>query len=148
MPFALCRTSGEIAMSGGTYCLILKLDEARTIGIGKLGLGVFPEGYYVYVGSALNGLHQRIARHLSEQKRRHWHIDYLLDHARTLGTRKIVSHQREECSLSDRIRKISHGIPMKGFGSSDCRCLTHLYMFSKNPLSDLHFEALWTQEKP
>jgi len=38
----------------------------------------FPAGWYVYTGSARNGLAQRVGRHLRHNKRKHWHIDYLL----------------------------------------------------------------------
>jgi sugar fermentation stimulation protein A len=130
-------------MNSGTYCLILRLDEPRTVQIGKLGRGFFPEGYYVYVGSALNGLEQRVARHLSQLKKKHWHVDYLLEYAKIIGTRKIHSVKRRECSLSEEVGSICYGIPMEGFGSSDCRCTTHLYFFPDNPLSDPRLERIW-----
>jgi sugar fermentation stimulation protein A len=130
-------------MIGGTYCLIVKLGKSCAIQVGKLGRGFFPEGYYVYVGSALNGLKKRLARHLSPQKKKHWHIDYLLEYAGMIGTRKIHSIERRECALSEEVGSICHSIPMVGFGSSDCGCTTHLYFFSHNPLSDPRFERIW-----
>ena len=135
-------------MNSGTYCLVLQLDRETSIRVGKLGLGVFPKGYYAYVGSALNGVQQRIARHLSAQKRRHWHIDYLIAYSRTIDTRRLLSRERMECSLSEKIGMISQGVPMKGFGSSDCLCSTHLYFFSETPLSNPWFETLWTPKVP
>ena len=130
-------------MDSGTYCLIIKLDKPRTIQIGKLGRGFFPDGYYVYVGSALHGLAKRIARHLSRKKKKHWHIDYLLECAGMIGTRKIYSVDKRECALSREVGNICQGIPMLGFGSSDCRCTTHLYFFPDNPLSNPLFERIW-----
>ena len=130
-------------MNSGTYCLILRLDTPRVIQIGRLGSGYFPKGYYVYVGSALNGLEQRIGRHSSTQKKIHWHIDYLLEHSGMIGTRKIYSIEKRECTFSEKVRTISRGIPMEGFGSSDCRCSSHLFFFSENPASDALFERLW-----
>ena len=130
-------------MNGGTYCLVLRLDESRTIQVGKLGRGFFPAGYYVYVGSALRGLQKRLARHLSSQKKKHWHIDYLLECARNIDTREVLSLEKRECSFSQKVRNISQGIPMKGFGSSDCRCNTHLYFFPNNPMSNPLFESVW-----
>ena len=130
-------------MNRGTYCLILRVDEPRTVQIGKLGRGFFSEGYYVYVGSALNGLEQRVARHLSQLKKKHWHVDYLLEYAKIIGTRKIHSVNRRECTLSEKVGNISQGIPMQKFGSSDCRCTTHLYFFPDNPLADPRFERIW-----
>ena len=135
--------NGEFPVHSGIYCLILRLDVPRTIQIGKLGRGFFPQGYYVYVGSALNGLEQRVARHLSRLKKRHWHVDYLLEHAEIIGTRKIHSVEKRECALSDEVGSICHGLPMEGFGSSDCRCTAHLYFFSHNPLTNHRFERIW-----
>ena len=128
---------------GGTYCLIMKLEKSYTIQVGKLGSGFFPEGYYVYVGSALNGLEKRLARHLSQLKKRHWHIDYLLEYAKIIGTRKIHSVKKRECSLGEEVGSICNGIPMEGFGSSDCRCTTHLYFFSDNPKSNPRLKRIW-----
>ena len=130
-------------MDGGTYCLVMKLDRPTSIQIGRLGRESFPQGYYVYVGSALNGLTRRIARHLSQLKKKHWHVDYLLEYAKTIGTRRIYSVEKRECALSEEVGRICHGIPMDGFGSSDCRCSTHLYFFPENPLSSPRFERIW-----
>jgi sugar fermentation stimulation protein A len=121
----------------------MKLDKPRTIQVGKLGRGFFRGGYYVYLGSALNGLEKRISRHLSQQKKNYWHIDYLLEYAGVIGTRTIHSSEKRECALSEEVGNISHGIPLEGFGSSDCRCSTHLYFFSDNPLSNHLFEGIW-----
>lgn len=65
-------------MLKGIYTLVITLTTSATIRAGKLGNISFPEGYYAYVGSALNGLEARIARHLKEDKLLHWHIDYFL----------------------------------------------------------------------
>jgi Uri superfamily endonuclease len=65
----------------GSYILIFELKHDFIISIGKKGKITFRKGYYVYVGSALNGLEQRIKRHLKSNKRKHWHIDYLLEFA-------------------------------------------------------------------
>ena len=66
----------------GCYCLIISLEKDKTIKIGKkLGNIQFKQGKYVYVGSAMNSLFGRIRRHLSDEKKLHWHVDYLLKHA-------------------------------------------------------------------
>lgn len=63
----------------GCYCLIIKLNQNSRIKIGKkLGFIQFEKGYYVYVGSAMNSLESRLKRHLSNDKKLHWHVDYLL----------------------------------------------------------------------
>ena len=66
----------------GSYLLIIKLQDDKKILVGKLGKIAFKKGYYVYVGSAMNGLEQRLQRHLRSQKKFHWHIDYLLNQAK------------------------------------------------------------------
>ncbi|MDR3074469.1 MAG: DUF123 domain-containing protein, partial [Candidatus Methanoplasma sp.] len=60
----------------GKYILIIGMPEMK-INVGALGILHFREGRYCYVGSAMNGLDQRIARHTSKQKTVRWHIDYL-----------------------------------------------------------------------
>ena len=56
----------------GCYCLIIEVDEDKTIQIGKkLGKIQFKKGFYVYVGSAMNSLYARINRHLSNDKKLH-----------------------------------------------------------------------------
>lgn len=63
----------------GSYCLIINIKKDTEIKIGrKLGIINFKKGCYVYVGSAMNCLESRVKRHLSDNKKKHWHIDYLL----------------------------------------------------------------------
>lgn len=47
----------------GNYCLIIKMKNDCTIKIGAKGNIDFKKGYYVYVGSALGTLSNRIKRH-------------------------------------------------------------------------------------
>ena len=65
----------------GSYVLLIELKENTNIKVGKLGKVFFKKGFYAYVGSALNGIEQRIQRHMRKDKKTHWHIDYLLKHA-------------------------------------------------------------------
>ena len=109
----------------GSYILIVELKKDSIISVGKIGEKQFSEGYYIYVGSALNGLNQRIKRHLRKQKKIHWHIDYLLKHARIIDVFYRESNVREECIIAKKIKKELLSIP--GFGSSDCRCKSHLF---------------------
>ena len=61
----------------GCYILLIKLEKDKIIKIGKFVNRLFKKGFYVYIGSALNGLENRINRHLRNNKKIHWHIDYL-----------------------------------------------------------------------
>ncbi len=55
--------------------------------VGKLGEFFFPQGVYLYSGSArgLGGLSSRLQRHLLGSSKKHWHIDYLRHVAVPLG---------------------------------------------------------------
>lgn len=112
----------------GCYCLIIHLQENRKIRIGKkLGCTDFDEGYYVYVGSAMNSLIGRIKRHLSDEKKLHWHVDYLLENTKITDVIYNDSGKKIECELSQCLS--SKAIGVKGFGCSDCLCESHLYYF-------------------
>jgi len=88
-------------------------------------------GIYVYVGSACGsgGLAARIARHLRTCKRLHWHIDYLTAMLQPIAILYRESTAHEECAwVQELLRAPGTTVPMKGFGSGDCRagCPAHL----------------------
>ena len=126
----------------GTYVLLIELPKSLEIQIGRLGRIKFQKGFYAYVGSALNGLKQRIDRHLRKDKKFHWHIDYLLDRADVQKVIYAKTSEKMECKIAEsllknllkkNLLKNSKAIDVKaidGFGSSDCKCRSHLF-FSK-----------------
>jgi len=75
------------------------------------------------------GFKKRLERHLSRQKNQFWHIDYLLNNQVSSEVINIwTSHAACECSISRQLFKDEIGIVVtKGFGSSDCKCITHLF---------------------
>ena len=112
----------------GCYCLIINLQKNREIKIGKkLGKIEFKQGYYVYVGSAMNSLESRVKRHLSDEKKLHWHIDYLTKKSEIVEVIYNESSRKIECDLSQYLEAKTYGIP--GFGCTDCSCESHLYYF-------------------
>jgi Uri superfamily endonuclease len=114
----------------GTYILKMKMDKPFEITIGKLGRFTFPAGHYLYFGSAMNGLNARISRHMRSKKQLHWHIDYFLQKATIVDIWYVESEERLECRLCIEATKLPGAhIPVKGFGSSDCRCTSHLLFF-------------------
>jgi Uri superfamily endonuclease len=124
----------EPIQKGGIYNLIIKLSKDREIKIGRLGTFIFPGGFYVYTGSAQNGLEKRINRHLSSIKRFHWHIDYLLSCAKIIEILRYIGSRKDECKLNRVIGKVAGATSIaKKFGSSDCNCITHLYYFKDIP---------------
>ena len=118
----------------GIYHLLIKLLQPQEIIIGKLGLFLFPAGYYVYTGSALNGLEARIARHRRKEKRLHWHIDYLLQHAKIIDVVCHITKERLECEYNSQIMNMPGArIIAPRFGASDCKCAAHLVYFTDRP---------------
>lgn len=116
----------------GSYILLMRLTIPNTISIGRLGDIFFPEGGYVYIGSALNGLKSRIERHLRNKKKKHWHIDYFLQKAKIKDVFYIINTQREECEIAQFFKKEFTCID--GFGCSDCSCRSHLFYGELNKL--------------
>ena len=112
-----------------TYQLMITVEKAVRIEVGRLGDFTFPAGAYIYTGSAKKNIDARIARHLRSEKALRWHIDYLL--ADTAVTVVNVIRSREpECRLNQSV----HGqIIAPRFGASDCRagCGSHLKLLTK-----------------
>jgi Uri superfamily endonuclease len=113
----------------GSYILLIKLPEAQTMTIGSLSDVYFPQGYYAYVGSALGGIKARLRHHLNKSKKMHWHIDYLLPKAPITEIIIGESEGRVECAIAQALSAQFDSIP--GFGSSDCRCSSHLFFAAK-----------------
>ena len=116
----------------GTYCLIIEIKEKSTIKVGALGIIKFEKGYYIYVGSAMNSLVSRIKRHMKDDKKLHWHIDYLLKNKNSRIDDIIfaISSKNIECKLSQYIKNLADN-QVDNFGCSDCKCISHLYYFKK-----------------
>ena len=123
----------------GTYVLVLSSRSTDLIQIGRLGALQLQSGFYVYVGSALGpgGVGARLAHHLRSSRRPHWHIDYLRAHSRVeeicyrLDTRRLEHVWAERISLTKGV-----SVPLVGFGSTDCRCESHLFFFQQRPSRD------------
>ena len=109
----------------GSYVLLIELPEEQTIAIGGLRDVHFLRGCYAYVGSAMGGVKSRVSRHLRRDKKPHWHIDYLLEKASVVDISVCQSEDRVECTIAQALGSQFDSIP--GFGSSDCRCRSHLF---------------------
>lgn len=111
----------------GIYQLYMHLPQPVRLQVGRLGTFDFPAGLYVYTGSALGGIGPRVGRHLRKEKRFHWHIDFLREHARVHAVTILITRERWECTLHRQTMESLEGCsPARGFGSSDCSCLSHL----------------------
>lgn len=134
----------------GFYILLIRLRTTSQISIGAKREASFSSGWYIYCGSSANSLTKRVLRHASSEKKKHWHIDYLLE-AATLNKIWIIpdvdyelrnnthafsssTDSPFECALSEQISSIEEGKKFfKGFGSGDCSCSGHLSFFKNNP---------------
>ena len=119
---------------GGAYALYLNIRKSMTLQVGSLKEGVFPSGRYVYVGSARKSIAGRIARHrrLAETKTGniHWHIDYLLTNPGIDLIGEKIHAGRMECDVAREIASMPDAsVPVRGFGSSDCRCGCRAHLF-------------------
>jgi len=127
----------------GSYLIVIKLEDNKKLKVGKLGKIDFRKGYYVYVGSAMNGLEKRIQRHLRTQKKIHWHIDYFLSQAKIINVFFKLSNNKQECkiakSLGEKLSAIS------GFGCSDCTCKAHLFSGSYEDIKNAISKLLMTE---
>lgn len=124
----------------GTYVLILRVEEARWVQIGRLGEFRIPPGRLAYVGSARGrgGLAARLARHLRHPKPLVWHIDFLRGVARPVTAWWATGTDRRECVWAAALARMPGASrPIPGFGSSDCRCPAHLFHFPELPEREL-----------
>jgi Uri superfamily endonuclease len=111
----------------GIYVLIIRIDRNISVDTGAIGKLNFEKGLYAYVGSAQNNLEARIKRHLRTEKAKFWHIDYLLDNS-SVKVLKVFYNRAgrpNECKIAKELAK--KGSPIRGFGSSDCKCESHLF---------------------
>lgn len=120
----------DVGIDKGNYCLIIHMLSDSKIKIGAKGFMSFKSGYYVYVGSALNSFSKRIERHVSDKKKKHWHVDYLLLNNNTIIEEVIYTYcsKKIECDISNKINKCTDDY-IEVFGCSDCNCSSHLYYF-------------------
>lgn len=121
----------------GTYILVIELVHDAHIRVASLGAIQFVAGSYLYVGSALGGLEARLARHLRQEKRLHWHIDYLLRRGRIREVWYHSGPEHLECVWARALARAPGVSPFASpFGASDCGCHAHLF----------HSEAMPTLE--
>ncbi len=144
----IIKLSHELKNTKGTYIIFTCLKTEKYIRIGKLGTFCFYPGYYGYVGSAFGpgGISSRVGHHLHTASEPHWHMDYfrkeiLIEEIWICNDEKPLEHVFADLFL----RMVGTSIPVKGFGSSDCRCVSHLFYFQRVP-DAIEFEKKLGQE--
>ncbi|MFB6180920.1 MAG: DUF123 domain-containing protein [Candidatus Nanohalobium sp.] len=112
-------------MKKGSYALQVKLEKPVKIKPGKpekLG-----KGFYTYFGSAHGpGGLKRVQRHreVSKEERevKHWHIDYLTGNKNSEVVEALKFPGKDiECRMAEKAQET-----IRGFGSTDCGCSSHL----------------------
>ena len=129
MPMIFCSCAFDAPAAPGAYALWLRLASQFDVHIGTIS-ATLPIGDYFYCGSAKGpgGLRARLARHMRQNKRAHWHIDQLTLAGEIVGA--FLLEGGDECALNASLD--SFPIPLPGFGSSDCRrCDAHLRFWPK-----------------
>lgn len=130
------KIEAEIVAKPGSYGLILKSENQAEVEIGKLATLTLQKGYYLYFGSAMGpgGLQARVKHHYRRSDSLHWHMDYL----RNVTELKQTWYHQGEIKLEHKWAKLINQlkvskIPLEGFGSSDCKCLAHLFYLQQIP---------------
>ena len=126
-------------MDKGVYALVFS-NRRCTLPVGSLGRVSFRRGWHVYVGSAQGpGGFARVNRHLRLSRERNrpprWHVDYLLL-SPSFTLRHVVCGPGGgslECTLAGALG----GDSVTSFGSSDCRCGSHLFFRAARPLDEI-----------
>ncbi|MDD1712382.1 MAG: GIY-YIG nuclease family protein [Methanoregulaceae archaeon] len=125
-------------MDKGIYCLTFR-STPGDIRVGALGVITFREGWLVYVGSAQgSGGLLRVRRHIlfsGSRKKPRWHIDYLLisPTIQLVNATCLITTNHLECVLATLLGSLPEAAAVPRFGSSDCRCPSHLIFFPNNP---------------
>lgn len=135
----------------GSYALMLQLDKAKSLQVGRLGLVKLPAGIFIYLGSAWGpgGLRARLNRHIQGRGPLRWHIDALRRQAKIIRVVTLSGGadqpavqgpqaRRIECVWSRALDALDGAFyPVPGFGSSDCQagCFAHLVGFTVVPES-------------
>ena len=114
----------------GKGLYILLIAAHGRIAVGRLGSLDF-DGRYLYIGSARGpGGFRRVERHLAlaagENKKRRWHIDYLLAAGELEGIWLLPDVELSECELVRKLIAQGAEPAFPGFGASDSPCETHL----------------------
>jgi Uri superfamily endonuclease len=122
----------------GSYILVLQLPQPIVaLQVGRLGSYDFAPGFYLYVGSAFGpgGLAARIAHHRVRRKARpRWHVDHLRPHARLREIWTVAGPTHFECRWCRALLEAPGlSAPVRGFGSSDTRCPSHLFYLPRAP---------------
>ena len=133
------RSAAAAPAEPGAYARLISRPSPLAVKAGARTASFIP-GLYLYCGSARGpgGLAARIARHMRQEKRAHWHVDQLTREGEVLGA--FVFPGGDECAINATLEALP--TPLEGFGSSDCRrCTSHLRYWATGLRLPRVFEA-------
>ncbi|RJP72156.1 MAG: GIY-YIG nuclease family protein [Candidatus Abyssobacteria bacterium SURF_17] len=132
----------------GLYLLLMRMNSPLTLIVGARGEIAFQPGRYVYCGSARRNLSHRISRHMSREKKRRWHIDYLTCREEISVDSVFVFSVDglTECRLNSSVQRLPGARPIERFGCSDCKCSSHLTFLGEASLPT-HINSHITYER-
>jgi Uri superfamily endonuclease len=122
-----CRRPDRLPAVAGAYALLIDLGRPAPLPPRFAPALVVAAGAYLYLGSARGGggIRARCARHMAGDKSLRWHVDWLTTRARRV--RALAVPGGDECVLAAALLAAGAGVPVPGFGSSDCAtCPSHL----------------------
>ncbi len=127
----------------GTYALILQNHSCAKIEVGRSGEMTFSPGHYIYVGSARGpgGVRARVSRHCRKSKPKRWHIDYISKIMHPVCAWFRYDSKHLEHRWARIVSQMPGTSPIERFGSSDCKCLTHLFYTPAMPDFDVFKKA-------
>jgi len=126
----------------GSYLLFINVPKNIEVN-SKRSRWIIEPGLYVYIGSAMATLTGRVKRHLTEKKKKHWHIDFLTSKSRIILAILLPSKSKKEEEISRFVNRF--GTPISGFGSTDCKGLnSNLYKINSK-YAVMIFEKLFTK---
>ena len=89
----------------------------------------------------MGGLKRRLTRYLRPIERPHWHVDALCSAFRLTAIWVFPSADRLECRIARLLTREPGLTPVPRFGSTDCRCSSHLFYMREKEKAPL-FEKL------
>lgn len=124
----LAELPADLPAEPGAYILVIDLATPLAPALPRRPETRLEPGRYAYCGSAWGpgGLKARLARHLRADKAPRWHVDRLTAAGRIVELLALVGAR--ECRLRAVVESLEGaGLPVPGFGSSDCSaCRAHL----------------------
>jgi sugar fermentation stimulation protein A len=124
----------EHCTPSGSYAMVIRNDRNQTIKVGRLGEIPFKKGYYLYIGSALRSVENRVKRHGKTIKSSFWHIDFIVPGPMKIEKIYIIRRRdRIESKLVKAMMGISEGV-IRHFGATDSDQESHLLYFADTPV--------------